>query len=491
MSINPNPQGGIAKPPLNIPGGLENAFDTHAFHPSIIREYDIRGIVGETLSVDDAWFIGRAFGTIIRENKGSRVCVGYDGRLSSPEMEAALINGLAACGVEVLRIGRGPTPMLYYSVHELGADGGIMVTGSHNPSQYNGFKMMIGRNPFFGKDIKRLESIAKRGGFATGEGSIKDAAVFHQYVERLADEWSGTRKLTVAWDAGNGASGEVLQSLTERLPGRHILLNEVIDGTFPAHHPDPTVPENLVQLQQAVRENKCDLGIAFDGDGDRIGVVDGKGRIIWGDQLMMIYAEDILDGLPGATIIADVKASQTLFDRVAELGGNPLMWRTGHSLIKKKMVETGSPLAGEMSGHIFFADRYYGFDDAQYAAVRLLNILDASPRPLSVLRDLMPPVINTPELRFECPDDRKFNVIEEVRSRLMLNGADVNTIDGVRVRTADGWWLLRASNTQAVLVARCESHSDKGLQRLKHALAAQLRESEVEPPEGFLRELKG
>jgi phosphomannomutase len=271
-------------------------------------------------------------------------------------------------------------------------------------------------------------------------------------------------------------------ALTGRLPGRHLLLNEQIDGTFPAHHPDPTVPKNLEQLQQAVAREHAEIGIAFDGDGDRIGVVDGRGRILWGDQLLILLGREVLARRPGAIIIADVKASQVLFDEIARAGGKPLMWRTGHSLIKSKMAETGAPLAGEMSGHIFFADGYYGFDDALYASVRLLSILASSRRTLADLRDGLPDVVNTPELRFPCEETRKFAVIAEVKDRLRRAGADLSDIDGVRVRTADGWWLLRASNTQDVLVARCEAKDSAGLNRLKAALGAQLTASGIEAP---------
>jgi phosphomannomutase len=286
----------------------------------------------------------------------------------------------------------------------------------------------------------------------------------------------------VAWDAGNGATGEALKLLTARLPGRHLLLNEVIDGRFPAHHPDPTEAKNLTQLQDAVRREGCDLGIAFDGDGDRIGVIDGEGRILWGDQFMVFLAGDVIRSRPGATIIADVKASQVLFDEVARLGGTPLMWRTGHSLIKTKMAEVGAPLAGEMSGHIFYADRYYGYDDALYAAVRLLGIVARSDESLARMRDRLPTVVNTPELRFPCSETRKFAVIEEVRDRLRKAGADMSDIDGVRVRTPDGWWLLRASNTQDVLVARAEAKDEAGLDRLKALLTEQLSASGLAPP---------
>ncbi len=460
---------------------------SHRFDPTILREYDIRGIVGETLDVADARAVGRAFAAIVAEKGGRRIYVGRDGRLSSPELEEGVVEGLTAGGVDVVRIGLGPTPMLYYAVHTRESDGGIMVSGSHNPPEYNGFKLMVGKKPFFGEDIQRLGAIAAEGSFARrgsakGEGASSHEDVFDDYVARLAEDYEGNGSLAVAWDAGNGAAGPAMAALTRRLPGRHVLLNETVDGTFPAHHPDPTVPKNLEQLQACVRTEKCDLGIGLDGDGDRIGVVDGRGRILWGDQLLALFASDVLGRRPGATIIADVKASQVLFDEIARLGGVPLMWRAGHSLIKAKMAEAGAPLAGEMSGHIFFADRFYGYDDALYAAVRLLCVIARSGRSLAEMRDALPQVVNTPELRFPCPEARKFAVVDEVARRLRAEGADMVDCDGVRVLTEDGWWLLRASNTQDVLVARCESSTEEGLRRLKDVLAARLRESGVEPP---------
>ena len=453
----------------------------HRFDPTILREYDIRGVVGKTLGREDAVALGRAFGTVVRRAGGGRVCVGYDGRLSSPELEAALAEGLMACGLSVLRIGLGPTPMLYYAAVTLEADGAVMVTGSHNPPAHNGFKLMLGKASFFGAQIQELGAIAAAGDFETGAGTVEDHPVFDDYLARLvADFAPGTKALKVAWDAGNGSAGEVMSALTARLPGDHLLLNETIDGTFPAHHPDPTVPENLAQLQACVLENGCDLGIAFDGDGDRIGAVDGQARVLWGDQLMLLFARDILKDHPGATIIADVKASQVLFDEIARAGGRPLMWKTGHSLIKAKMAELGAPFAGEMSAHLFFADRYYGYDDALYAAVRLIEILSRSEDSLAAFRDGLPQVVNTPEIRFPCAEDRKAAVIEEVRARLVAEGAEMTEIDGVRVRSQDGWWLLRASNTQDVLVARCEAADQAGLDRLKATLAAQLEASGLE-----------
>jgi len=454
----------------------------HRFNPTILREYDIRGIVGETLNAADAWAIGRSFGTILAEAGGKSAAVGYDGRLSSPMLEAALVQGLTDSGIDVLRVGRGPTPMVYYATVTQGVDGSVMLTGSHNPPNYNGFKMMLGKRSFFGQDIQRLGKVAADGAWKSGAGRVRTVSITEEYIARLAQDYDGERPLKVVWDAGNGATGEVLVELVKRLPGEHFLLNEAIDGNFPAHHPDPTEPHNLIQLQAKVAEVQADLGIAFDGDGDRIGVVDGQGRILWGDQLMVILAGDVLQRHPGATIIADVKASQVLFDQIAQLGGVPLMWRTGHSLIKSKMAEIGAPLAGEMSGHIFFGDRWYGFDDALYAAVRLLGILGRSAESIAQLRDRLPAVLNTPELRFPCSETRKFEVIDEVKQRLQSQGAEVSAIDGVRVKTADGWWLLRASNTQDVLVARVESGDAAGLDRLKRALVAELTRSGIEPP---------
>jgi phosphomannomutase len=458
------------------------AVEPHAFDPTILREYDIRGVVGRTLSAADAYAIGRAFATMVRANEGRRVCVAYDGRLSSPELETAVVDGVVESGCDALRIGLGPTPMLYYAVHAAPGDAGIMISGSHNPPEYNGFKMMMGHGPFYGEDIRRLGEIAASGRYARGRGARQAKPLLDAYVDRLARDFRGERTLKVAWDAGNGSAGQAMAMLSRRIPGRHVLLNERIDGTFPAHHPDPTVPKYLEQLIETVKAETCDIGIAFDGDGDRIGVVDGKGRILWGDQIMVLLARDVLAERPGAEIIADVKASQTLFDEIARMGGRPLMWRTGHSLIKARMAQSGAPLAGEMSGHIFFADRYYGFDDGLYAAVRLLGFLARTPKSLAELRDELPQPVNTPELRFACSDTRKFAVIDEVKKRLAKSGARVSDIDGVRVQTEDGWWLLRASNTQDVLVARCEAKDNRALARLKKALAEQLRHSGIEPP---------
>ena len=458
---------------------------SHNFDPTSLREYDIRGIVGSTLGPADAFAVGRTFGSMVVNAGGKTVAVGYDGRLSSPMLEPELVAGLVACGVEVLRVGLGPTPMLYYAATTLKADGAVMVTGSHNPPDHNGFKMMFGGKPFFGAQITRLGAMAASGDVvAEAPGKVTPVDVASDYNARLLSDWDGgDRILNVVWDNGNGAAGDALTRLVKTLPGRHTVLNGTIDGTFPAHHPDPTVPKNLEQLIAKVLELGADIGIAFDGDADRIGVVDDTGAMLFGDQLLVVLARDVLKQHPGGTIIADVKASQVLFDEVAKAGGKPLMWKTGHSLIKAKMAETGSPLAGEMSGHVFFADRWYGFDDALYAAVRMLGIVARMDGKLSDVRLAMPQVINTPELRFPCDDRRKFGVVAEVAERLKAEGARVNDVDGVRVLTEDGWWLLRCSNTQAVLVARCEATSPEGLQRLKAALAGQLEASGLAAPD--------
>ncbi len=454
----------------------------HQFHPTVLREYDVRGILGETLSTADAEALGQAYATILAAEGGKNVCLGFDGRLSSPDLAKALARGLCAGGANVHWIGLGPTPMLYFAVHHLKADGGIQVTGSHNPPDHNGFKMMLGKKSFFGESIQELGRIAADGAYHRGKGQLIDQPVFEAYIDRLLEDFKEGRELNVVWDAGNGASGEALKALTDRLPGEHHLLYADIDGHFPNHHPDPTVPENLVDLIAAVQSKGADLGIAFDGDGDRIGVVDGQGRIMFGDQLLQVLISEVLERLPGSPIIADVKASQALFDEIQRLGGKPIMYKTGHSIIKTVMAEQESPLAGEMSGHIFYADGFYGHDDALYVAIRLLSILTRSDRDLAGWHDHMVPMVNTPELRFDCPDEQKFQAVKQVKAKLEAEGADVNGIDGVRVSTADGWWLLRASNTQAVLVARAEARDEPGLKRLKGQITSNLEAIGFAPP---------
>jgi len=451
----------------------------HTFNPTILREYDIRGIVGSTLTEDDAYALGRSYGAKAHGEGARTVAVGRDGRTHSGMLEAELIRGLNDSGISVVSIGMGPSPMLYFATHYLDVDGGIQVTGSHNPADYNGFKMLLKGRSVYGAEIQEIGRRAASGHWHEGSGTIEEVDIREAYANRLLQDFSG-KPFRIGWDAGNGAAGPILDMLVERLPGHHHVIFSQVDGTFPNHHPDPTVEANLADLKALVEREQLDFGIAFDGDGDRIGAVDGTGRVIWGDQLLMILAEAILREIPGATIIADVKASQTLFDRIAELGGQPLMWKTGHSLIKSKMKETGAPLAGEMSGHVFFKHRWYGFDDALYAAVRLIEAVSSSGKSLTELKTAMPKAVATPELRFQVDDVRKFAIIDEVRDRLAADGATVDSTDGVRVSTADGWWLLRASNTQDVLVARAEAKDEAGVERLIAQIDDQLAKSGVE-----------
>ena len=455
---------------------------SHQFHASILREYDIRGIVGDTLTDADAYALGRSYAALATGEGAKRVAVGRDGRTHSSELEGALVEGLNRGGLNVVRIGMGPSPMLYFATATLGVDGGIQVTGSHNPAEYNGFKMLLSGRSVFGEEIQALGRRAASGDWSNGSGKVEQADVVNAYANRLIEDYQGGA-FRIGWDAGNGAAGPVLEKLLQRLPGRHYPLYTEVDGAFPNHHPDPTVEANLADLKKLVLYEELDFGIAFDGDGDRIGAVDGQGRVIWGDQLLAILAGPVLEANPGATIIADVKASQILFDRIAELGGKPLMWKTGHSLIKSKMKETGAPLAGEMSGHIFFAHRWYGFDDALYAAVRLIEAVAKSGKTLTQLMDEMPKSVATPELRFEVDAARKFAVVEEVLARLSADGAKVDATDGARVNTEDGWWLLRASNTQDVLVARAEANDEAGVERLVAQIDEQLEKSGVKRAE--------
>ncbi|MGB0720243.1 MAG: phosphoglucomutase/phosphomannomutase PgmG [Bdellovibrionales bacterium] len=441
----------------------------HQFNPTILREYDIRGQVGINLSQDDAYALGLAFGTFVRRKGGHQICVGYDGRETSPALSQALIRGLTETGCDVDCVGRGPTPMLYFAVKDRKADAGIMVTGSHNPPDYNGFKMTLYKEPVFGETIQEIGRIAESGEYSVGSGETRNIDICDDYVARLLQDYAGSRPLKIAWDNGNGAAGEVLQRLVKKLPGEHILLYEDIDGQFPNHHPDPTVDANLVDLQAAVAAHGCDIGIAFDGDGDRIGVLDEHGTVLRCDILMTLYAAEILKAQPGAAIIGDVKCSSVMFDEIRKMGGNAVMWKTGHSLVKAKMAELNAPLAGELSGHIFFADTYYGFDDALYCAIRLINLMEGVEGGLSELTKDLPKPINTPEVRFEVDEDEKFALVPRVfESMKARNSADldIDDIDGIRVTSPDGWWLLRPSNTQNVLVARAEGGDAAALQRL-------------------------
>ncbi len=450
----------------------------HIFHPTILREYDIRGIVDQTLTLKDAEVLGRCYGSQVIRNGGDKIAVGYDGRLSSPALAAALITGLRSTGLNVIDIGCGPTPMVYFAVFELDCDGGVMVTGSHNSPEYNGFKLMLGKDSFYGDQIQALGRTGAAADYETGEGRYVSENMTSRYLDRLLKDVDfaalAARDLKVGWDPGNGAGGEVVRDLIKQLPGRHFLINGAIDGRFPAHHPDPTIPENLSQLAELIRDRTLDVGFAFDGDADRIGMMNKDGAIVWGDQMLAILAQDILQRHPGATIIGDVKTSQSTFDVVEEGGGKAIMWKSGHSLIKDKMRQTGALLAGEMSGHIYFGDPFYGYDDGIYAALRLLNVIAGPGRGLTGLLENLPRMVSTPEIRLVCPENRKFEIVRDIKRRLAATDCMINDVDGVRVTSARGWWLLRPSNTEGALVARCEGRTESDLDRLLDQLNEQL-----------------
>ncbi|MBE7517507.1 MAG: phosphomannomutase/phosphoglucomutase [Chloracidobacterium sp.] len=443
---------------------------------NIFREYDIRGIVGDQLTDEAVAVLGRAVGTFFVNNGARRVAIGFDARASSPGFCELLTRGFTECGIDVISIGRVPTPVLYHTVYTRDVDGGVMITGSHNPPDHNGFKICLGKGTLFGPQIQEIKQIAFGGKFTEGSGSVSELSVLADYIDDIAGRISlGSRKIKAVVDAGNGMGGVTAVPVFERLGVEMVKLFIEPDATFPNHHPDPTVIENLEDTIAAVRENGADIGIAFDGDGDRIGVVDETGRIIWGDELMVLLSRSVLAERPGATIIAEVKCSQTLYDDIERHGGKGIMWKAGHSLIKAKMKETGAALAGEMSGHIFFADRFYGFDDATYAAVRLLEILSRTDKELSELLADVPKMYSTPELRVECSDEAKFDVVAAVADQFSRDHK-VITIDGARILFEHGWGLVRASNTQAILVLRFEADSETHLAEIRSTVEAKTAE---------------
>ena len=443
--------------------------------PHIFREYDIRGIVGEQL--DDAVVrrLGQAFATYFARNGVRRVAVGYDARESSPVFAEIVGTAVTGSGIDVLDIGRVPTPVLYHTVHTQDVGGGIMITGSHNPADHNGFKICLGTAAIFGDSIREIGQLVEEGSTTRGSGTLEKADLLPMYLRDVRSRLSlGPRKLTAVVDAGNGMGGVTAVPLYRDLGVNVIELFTEPDAAFPNHHPDPTVEANLQDLIAEVRRSGADVGIAFDGDGDRIGVVDETGRIIWGDELMILFARAVLEERPESVVIAEVKCSQNLFDEIERAGGRAEMWKAGHSLIKARMKETASPLAGEMSGHIFFADRYYGYDDATYAGARLLEILSRTEQPVSALLADVPRKPSTPELRVPCPDSRKFAVVERIAQHFSATN-EVNTIDGARIRFDNGWGLVRASNTQAILVLRFEADTEAALAEIRS-----LVEGEVE-----------
>ena len=436
--------------------------------PNIFREYDIRGIVGEQLTDETVGILSRAVGTFFAQNSAKRIAIGYDARESSPRFCEILARGLNACGCDVVLIGMVPTPVLYHTAFTKDVDGGVMITGSHNPPHHNGFKICLGNTTLFGSQIQEIKEIALSGVFETGFGSVGSIDVLDDYVADLVSKVSlGRRKLKAVVDAGNGMGGVTAVPLYERFGVELVELFTEPDSTFPNHHPDPTVTENLQDTINAVREHNADVGIAFDGDGDRIGIVDETGRIIWGDELMILLSRTILAERPGSTIIAEVKCSQSLFDDIEKHGGTAIMERAGHSIIKSRMKETGAVLAGEMSGHIFFADRFYGFDEAAYAGARLLEILSKTDQKLSDLFDGIPKTYSTPELRVNCSDETKFDVVGRVTEHF-AKSHKVITIDGARIIFDHGWGLVRASNTQAILVLRFEADSQEHLDAIRN-----------------------
>lgn len=445
-------------------------------NPNIFREYDIRGIVGPDLTIETVATLARATGTFFRQNGATRIAIGYDARESSPLFCDTFERELNNTGCDVVLVGMVPTPVLYHTVVTANVDGGVMITGSHNPPDHNGFKICLGSSTLFGSQIQEIKEIALSEAFARGTGSVETLEVLGDYCRDVISRIDmGARALKVVIDGGNGMGGVTAVPVYRQLDIELVELFTEPDSTFPNHHADPTVEANLEDMIAAVRETDADLGIAFDGDGDRLGVVDAGGRVIWGDELMVLFSRVILKTQPGATIIAEVKCSQTLFDDIEAHGGTPLMWKAGHSLIKAKMQETGAALAGEMSGHMFFADRYYGFDDATYAGARLLEILSRTDEPLSTLLADLPKTFSTPELRVDCPDEAKFDVVERIAAHFAAD-REVITIDGARIIFDHGWGLVRASNTQAILVLRFEADSADHLAAIREIVEAKVGE---------------
>jgi phosphomannomutase/phosphoglucomutase len=445
-------------------------------NPDIFREYDIRGVVGRDLTLEVVELLGKGYGTYVKGIQVHKVSLGYDARLSSPAFAEALTRGIVSTGVDVVQIGMVATPTLYFSFYDLDVGGGVMITGSHNPPEFNGFKLGVGKTTIYGDEIQAVRQIIEGGAFATGRGTVTQQDVGRAYADAVVQRIGAiARPLHVVVDAGNGMGGVYGPHILREIGAEVTELYCEVDGRFPNHHPDPTVPEYLADLNAKVQETGVELGIAWDGDADRIGVVDARGRIVWGDQLMMLFSREVLPAHPGAPIIFDVKCSQGLVEEIERLGGDPVMYKTGHSLIKNKMKEDHAPLAGEMSGHLFFADQYFGYDDALYAAARFVRLLAAQQKPLSELIDELPQYFATPETRVECPEERKAQIVEEM-VRYFQARYEVNTIDGARILFGDGWGLIRASNTQPVLVLRFEARTPERLDEIKRIVLSRLKE---------------
>ena len=444
-------------------------------NPTIFREYDIRGVAGEDFTEKDACLIGKAVGTYLKNKGKTHIAVGKDCRITSELYTEKLIQGLLSTGCDVIELGYCATPLLYFSIQHLDLEGGVMITASHNPPEYNGFKMCCGTDSIHGKEIKNLLTLIEAGDFTKGSGSRHTTDILTPYLDYMTQSISLSRPLRVGIDAGNGSAGPIVLPLLDLFDLEVHPLYCEMDGTFPNHEADPTVPANMTDLVALVKEKNLDLGIGYDGDGDRIGVVDETGTIIYGDQLMVIFAREILSRKPGATFISEVKCSQVMYDDIKAHGGNAIMWKTGHSLIKQKMKETRAELAGEMSGHIFFADRYLGYDDALYATLRLLEIVADEGKPLSSLLADLPITFNTPEIRVECPDAIKFAIAEKLKKRFMATHTVID-VDGARILYDDGWGLVRASNTQPALVLRFEALSQEHLEAIRSEVEGALKE---------------
>ena len=445
-------------------------------NPYIFREYDIRGVVDVDLTDEIVEFIGKGFSTYIAEKGAKSVSVGGDVRLSTNRFLKQLIKGLTSSGIDVINIGEVPTPVQYFSMHELDVDAGIMITGSHNPPEFNGFKLTLFNAPVFGTEIQKIMEIINSGKFISGNGTTRELDLKEKYKNYIKNNINIKRSLKVVIDSGNGAGSLVAHDLFKEMGVETIDLFDTPDGNFPNHHPDPTVEKNIQVLIRTVKENNADVGIGYDGDADRIGVVDEKGNIIWGDKLMILFSREILKQNPGANIIFEVKCSQALPEMIEKFGGIPVMWKTGHSILKMKMKELKSPFAGEMSGHLFFADRYFGYDDAIYASARLVELLSQTDKKLSELLSDIPKYFATPEIRVETESDKiKFEIAEKAK-KYFSNNYKVIDVDGVRILFGDGWGLVRASNTQPVLVLRFEARTEERLNELKNLVINKLKE---------------
>jgi len=444
------------------------------YNPFIIREYDIRGEVGKDLTIPVVEGLGRACGTHLKRSGGEVMLMGRDCRLSSPELGDAFSKGARAAGVSILDAGLITTPCLYFGLHTLSVDGGVMITGSHNPPEYNGFKVAVGEATLYGEEIRTIGSILREDRFESGSGGYEELDLLGPYKDYLTGAMHVARKMKIVVDSGNGTGGLVAPEVFRSAGCDVVELYSEPDGNFPNHHPDPTITENLEELIRTVKEEEADLGVAFDGDADRIGAVDEQGNIIWGDHLLILFSREVLAEKP-CSIVFEVKCSQALSEEIERLGGKPVMGCTGHSLIKKKMKEEGAAIAGEMSGHIFFADKYFGYDDAVYAAIRLIGICSRTDVPLSKLLSDVPRYFSTPEIRIDCPDDRKFEVVERIKEHFRRDH-ELIEVDGARVIFRDGWGLIRASNTQPVLVLRFEATDEAALREIKREVVQALRD---------------